>query len=989
VTKVNLQQLLAPSTRLMGRLRFFNKLLVVGVLFAVALAGLSATVIIRLNSELATTLNEEKGIEVLPAAADLMRSIAESRQVYNRGAVNADYDDVAQAKADADLTAAFDAIDAWIGADEDRAALGESMSGLRSDWAALRQGRTETKPSLVLNQYADLASSMLSWIEDVADWSSLALDPERTTYYLMDAAVFQIPSMSEQAAAMRETGYGVSMSGLMYANERAALNSQAFSVSQSAARLGRDLSRILSDLSGDRQARLEAAFNATAEATAPVLTTVNNGLLNTDEINVDPDAYYAKATAMLDASWSLYAVASSTLAQELEARVDALSRFRALTIVTCVLTLAVTFYLFAGLSRSLGDALASIQSSVKRMAEGDFPERVDVESTDEMRTVADSVESMAGTLRRFSAAQTQIFERHLAGEVSFRIDAKQFSGAYADMAGAVNQLAAEHIGTSDRVVSIIEQYAQGNLADQIEPMPGEMARISSAVDGVREKLGAIRDEILMLSAAAAQGEFGQRGDANRFAFAYREMVEGLNRLMENAERGLDEVGNVLSGLAEGDLTRSMNGDFQGRFATLRDDANRTVAQLASIVAEIKSSSGSIDSAAKEISRGNSDLSARTESQAASLEETASSVEEMTATVRQNAESAQQANQLALGAAEVATRGGTVVGQVVSTMSEIRDSSRRIADIIGTIDGIAFQTNILALNAAVEAARAGEQGRGFAVVASEVRNLAQRSAGAAREIKTLIEESVNRVEVGSQLVDSAGKTMAEIVTSVRRVTDIIGDISSASSEQASGIEQINQTVTQMDETTQQNAALVEQASAAARSMEEMARQLWESMTQFRLEGDARRARPAAHGLSTAGLRTARRARTRASPDSAGTNHGRQSPGANAESPGRERQQRRDQQRCRAFTQVHGEQGGHHRRAQRLPRPTHRRLQSACGGRTVPGSRTDDVACDRRLVHAETHAAQPHAPEHGRMTRVGGQKRQQQQPRHADRHADRAE
>jgi len=253
-----------------------------------------------------------------------------------------------------------------------------------------------------------------------------------------------------------------------------------------------------------------------------------------------------------------------------------------------------------------------------------------------------------------------------------------------------------------------------------------------------------------------------------------------------------------------------------------------------VVGQIRVGSDAISTAAGEIASGNNDLSQRTEQQAASLEETASSMEELTSTVRQNADNARQANQLAIGAVDVASQGGAVVGKVVDTMTAIQDSSRKIVDIIGVIDGIAFQTNILALNAAVEAARAGEQGRGFAVVAAEVRSLAQRSAGAAKEIKQLITDSVIKVEQGNALADQAGKTMGEIVTSVKRVTDIIADISAASQEQSAGIEQVNQAITQMDESTQQNAALVEEATAAARSMEQQSEHLVQTVAVFRLE-----------------------------------------------------------------------------------------------------------------------------------------------------------
>jgi methyl-accepting chemotaxis protein len=256
--------------------------------------------------------------------------------------------------------------------------------------------------------------------------------------------------------------------------------------------------------------------------------------------------------------------------------------------------------------------------------------------------------------------------------------------------------------------------------------------------------------------------------------------------------------------------------------------------LVRIVTQVRAGTDTIATASSQIASGNHDLSSRTEEQASSLEETAASMEELTSTVKQNADNARQANQLAVSASEVAVRGGSVVTQVVDTMGSINTASRKIVDIIGVIDGIAFQTNILALNAAVEAARAGEQGRGFAVVASEVRSLAQRSAAAAKEIKTLIGDSVGKVEEGSRQVAEAGRTMEEIVDSVRRVTDIMGEITAASQEQTSGIEQINQAVSQMDQVTQQNAALVEEASAAAQSLQEQAGSLSQVVRVFKLD-----------------------------------------------------------------------------------------------------------------------------------------------------------
>lgn len=302
-------------------------------------------------------------------------------------------------------------------------------------------------------------------------------------------------------------------------------------------------------------------------------------------------------------------------------------------------------------------------------------------------------------------------------------------------------------------------------------------------------------------------------------------------------RPLGDAVKVASRIATGDLSQNVRVMTTNEIGTLFQALKDMNDSLSKTVGEVRIGSETIDAATHDIATGNADLSARTEAQAGSLEETASAMEELTSTVKQNAENARQANQLVLNASEVAVRGGNVVGQVVETMGSIKESSRKIVDIIGVIDGIAFQTNILALNAAVEAARAGEQGRGFAVVAAEVRNLAQRSASAAKEIKALISDSVEKVDGGGKLVDEAGRTMDEIVTSVKHVADIMSEIAAASHEQSTGIEEVNRAITSIDEMTQQNAALVEEAAAAAETLEEQAHHLAQQVSLFKLnEGE---------------------------------------------------------------------------------------------------------------------------------------------------------
>ncbi len=342
---------------------------------------------------------------------------------------------------------------------------------------------------------------------------------------------------------------------------------------------------------------------------------------------------------------------------------------------------------------------------------------------------------------------------------------------------------------------------------------------------------AMEKEIDAMILAAGQGDFTKQISLDGKEGFFASISKGLNSLVSTVEIALNDMLRMLGAMAKGNLSERITREYAGVFGQLRQDANFTADKLTEIISKIRQSAGSIHTAANEIAQGNADLSQRTEEQASSLEETASSMEEMTSTVRQSAENAQKANELALQAQSKAQTGGVVVNRAVQAMEDINAASKKIADIISVIDEIAFQTNLLALNAAVEAARAGEQGRGFAVVAGEVRNLAQRSAGAAKKIKELIRDSVIKVQDGRELVNESGKTLGEIVSAVEVVCQMMRDIASAAREQTAGIEQVNTAVSQMDEMTQQNAALVEEATAASQSMVDQANDMGQLVSFF--------------------------------------------------------------------------------------------------------------------------------------------------------------
>ncbi len=492
--------------------------------------------------------------------------------------------------------------------------------------------------------------------------------------------------------------------------------------------------------------------------------------------------------------------------------------------------------------------------------------------------INEGVEGLRGNIKTFIEDMQYMSSEHDAGEIDVRLDAGKFRGAYAEMAHGVNAMVGSHVREKEETIQVMKSLGDGDFSVEIQQYPGKKAELNKNLDRLKGKLQGILDSVKWVTDEHVQGNIDMTLHAHMFKGGYSEIATAVNTIVGGQIELTEKALAVVKAFGEGDFDmpleqfpgkkvfvneaieqvrtnlKALDADaamlaeaardgrvtvradgerHQGDFRKIIEGVNETLEMIVRPIIAVKTAAETINTAAKEIAQGNTDLSQRTEEQASSLEETASSMEELASTVKQNAENAKQANQLAMTASTVAVKGGEMVQDVVSTMSAINDSARKIEDIISVIDGIAFQTNILALNAAVEAARAGEQGRGFAVVAGEVRNLAQRSASAAKEIKSLITDSVDKTTEGTTLVENAGKTMDEIVSSVKRVADIIGEIAAASVEQSSGIDQVNSAVTQMDEVTQQNAALVEQAAAAAESLMEQAEEMNVAVSVFKL------------------------------------------------------------------------------------------------------------------------------------------------------------
>ncbi len=582
---------------------------------------------------------------------------------------------------------------------------------------------------------------------------------------------------------------------------------------------------------------------------------------------------YAKASAAAEALRVYYASSGKATYEDAQASyAKVLKLMIGLTILVAGLIAAFS-YVFA---RSITQPLAGALGVAEAVASGRLENKIDVSGRDQVSDLMRSLDKMQSELKQRSEADRKAADETLRIKVA--LDVTSNNVMVADPDGVIIYCNASVLEMMRNAENDLRKQLPNFRADTIlgsnfdiyHKQPSHQRNLLAGLKGVyraelnvggryfslvaspivnqdRVRLGTVVEwtdrtaeveierEVSGIISAAVAGDFSKRIDASNMLGFFKQLSDGVNELLAANSQALTDVGAMLARLSQGNLTEKIDASYQGVLGKLKDDANATVDNLHEIISSIKNATDAINTAAKEIASGNQDLSSRTEEQASSLEETASSMEQLTGTVKQNADNARQANELAGAAQLIAVRGGEVVGQVVETMSNIHHSSNRIGDIIGVIDGIAFQTNILALNAAVEAARAGEQGRGFAVVATEVRSLAQRSAAAAKEIKGLIADSVAKVEVGNRQVDQAGKTMEEVVSSIRRVAKIMADISNASNEQSAGIEQVGLAVSQMDEMTQQNAALVEQAAAAAESLEEQAQNLSQSVSVFSLPG----------------------------------------------------------------------------------------------------------------------------------------------------------
>ncbi len=497
--------------------------------------------------------------------------------------------------------------------------------------------------------------------------------------------------------------------------------------------------------------------------------------------------------------------------------------------------LSTAIFLGLAIIRNLTNSMNNAQNVATEIANGNLNSTIVIEGNDEITVLLKAMQIMQSNLNTLAEEVKHLVSDAVKGKYDTKISLAGKSGFSIDISQELNTLSnLINTGLHD-VIRVSDALSKGDLSQKItQDYKGLFGLTAKGVNGTVDALTKIVNEIQgMVDAGANKGEFSYKMSINDKAGYTKTIAESLNRLSNVIEDAFNDIERVVNGLEEGDLTQEITKSYVGVFDKVKVGMNNTTENLKNLMAEIKETTEVIASASTEIAAGNNDLSQRTEQQAASLEETATSMQELTSTVAHNSENAKQANDLAVGATNIANKGVLVVQEVVNTMENINQSSLRIVDIISVIDDIAFQTNILALNAAVEAARAGEQGKGFAVVATEVRNLAQRAANAAGEIKRLIGDSVERVSGGSKQVEEAGKTMQDIVEAIEGVTAIIGEIASESEQQNAGIRQVGQAISSMDDVTQQNAALVEQVAATAESLETQTQNLAKELGHFKI------------------------------------------------------------------------------------------------------------------------------------------------------------
>jgi methyl-accepting chemotaxis protein len=829
--------------RLLNRLKLWQKLAFLVAAMAVPTALLGVFYLSAANSEVSEARNELAGAGYAHQVGAVLADVANHRSILFAvltGDTMRRYDlTTSELSIDKEM-ADIDKSDAGVGA---RLGLADDWQAIKTDWQQLKAGELKLSADDAVAQHDALIDRIVKLGNQVVARSALNVDPSPQTAALIQIATRDVPGALIATGNVQWFATRASIKGYLGGDDQMALHLYHDEVLADFAAATRDLN----GAAANARAKVTPALETARGAFDSSYGIIESRIINAQKMTITTAELFSDSRAISSSLQSLSDIAYSAMDTAVKQRLSQVTTWRNLTVGITIIALGVALALSWLITRSLATPLAQAIEVFGRIAAGKYDNTIDLSGSDEAGLVLRALDDMQGKLR------SQIENERLVAAENARVrqalDKVSTSVVLADAQHRIIYLNDTASATFARNQHEIRASLSGF---EVEKLRGSsLEALSPDPASERRELDTLTDS------RATERQLG----ACTFRTVTNPVLDDggarIGTVMEWTDRTQEvavenEMQGMLSAVVAGDLGSRI--DLTGKtgfFEAMSRGVNQLADNMAEVVSRVKRVAADVHRGADEISAGNANLSQRTEEQSSSLEETASSMEEMTTTVKQNADNAAQANQLALAARDQAEKGGTVVSHAVAAMAGINEASKKIADIIGVIDDIAFQTNLLALNAAVEAARAGEQGRGFAVVASEVRSLAGRSATAAKEIKELIQDSVRKVEDGSVLVTQSGQTLEKIVAAVKKVSDIVAEIAAASREQSSGIEQVNRAVMQMDELTQQNAALVEEATAASQAMAEQVRGLNEMLARFQVRmADIAAPAPAAAARKTA-------------------------------------------------------------------------------------------------------------------------------------------
>jgi methyl-accepting chemotaxis protein len=811
--------------QLLNRLKLWQKLAFLVAAMAVPTALLGVFYLSGANGEVTQARNELAGAGYAHQVGAMLADVANHRSLLFAVLTgdSARRGELTDSEGAIDkLISDIDASDSTVGA---RLGVADDWQAIKSDWQQLKTDESKLSADDAVARHDALIAKIVKLGNLVVSRSALNVDPSPQTASLIEIATRDVPGALIASGNVQWYATRASIKGYLGGDDQMALQLYHDEVVADFATAGRDLN----GAPAQARSRIAPALQQAQAAFDSSYSIIESRIINAQKMTITTAELFSDSRAISSSLQSLSDIGYSAMDTGVKQRLSQVTTWRNLTAGITIIALGVALALSWLITRSLATPLAQAIEVFGRIAAGKYDSTVDLSGTDEAGLVLRALDDMQGKLR------SQIENERLVAAENARVrqalDKVSTSVVLADAQQRIIYLNE----TASAVFGRNQQEIRASLPGfEVEKLRGSsLEALSTDPTAERRELDALA------GSRAAERQLGACTFRTVTNPVLDERGARIGTVMEWTDRTQEvavenEMQGMLAAVVAGDLGRRI--DLTGKtgfFQAMSAGVNQLADNMAEVVSRVKRVAADVHRGADEISAGNANLSQRTEEQSSSLEETASSMEEMTTTVKQNADNAAQANQLALAARDQAEKGGTVVSQAVAAMAGINEASKKIADIIGVIDDIAFQTNLLALNAAVEAARAGEQGRGFAVVASEVRSLAGRSATAAKEIKELIQDSVRRVEDGSVLVTQSGATLEKIVASVKKVSDIVAEIAAASREQSSGIEQVNRAVMQMDELTQQNAALVEEATAASQAMAEQVRGLNEMLARFQV------------------------------------------------------------------------------------------------------------------------------------------------------------